>query len=123
MRALLAALGSAAVEGPVIEWVALAGLAFPFLLALALTGSLAGGLTGLLWGGAVRMFCLHHATFSINSLCHYFGRRAFATPISRATRSGSPAHAGRGVAQQPPRLPRLRAPRAALVGSSAPRPG
>ncbi len=153
MRALLAALGSAAVEGPVIEWVAnhrkhhrysdqqgdphsphveygagwrgvltglyhahvgwifrgeglasreryakdlladpvvsfidrtflvwvLAGLAFPFALGVALTGSLVGGLTGLLWGGAVRMFFLHHATFSINSLCHFFGRRTFAT--------------------------------------------
>jgi stearoyl-CoA desaturase (delta-9 desaturase) len=153
VRALLAALGSAAVEGPVIEWVAnhrkhhrfsdqpgdphsphvghaggwrgalgglyhahvgwifgdeglagreryakdlladpvvsfidrtflvwvLAGLAFPFALGWLLTGTLVGGLTGLLWGGAVRMFCLHHATFSINSLCHYFGRRTFTT--------------------------------------------
>jgi stearoyl-CoA desaturase (delta-9 desaturase) len=59
-------------------WVAV-GLAFPFGLGVALTGSLAGGLTGLLWGGAVRVFLLHHATFSINSLCHYFGRRPFAT--------------------------------------------
>jgi stearoyl-CoA desaturase (delta-9 desaturase) len=153
MRALLAALGSAAVEGPVIEWVSnhrkhhqfsdqpgdphsphvdhgsgwrgalgglyhahvgwifndepmadeeryakdlladpvvrfidrtfllwvLAGLAFPFALGFALTGTIVGGLTGLLWGGAVRMFFLHHATFSINSLCHFFGRRRFAT--------------------------------------------
>jgi len=59
-------------------WV-LAGLALPFGLGFALTGSLAGGLTGLLWGGAVRIFLLHHATFSINSLCHFFGRRPFAT--------------------------------------------
>jgi stearoyl-CoA desaturase (Delta-9 desaturase) len=59
-------------------WVAV-GLALPFGLGLVLTGSLAGGLTGLLWGGAVRVFLLHHATFSINSLCHYFGRRPFAT--------------------------------------------
>jgi len=153
MRAVLAALGSAAIEGPVIEWVAnhrkhhhfsdqpgdphsphvdhgvglrgalrglfhahlgwifsgneladeeryakdlladpvvrmidrtfviwvLAGLAFPFALGLTLTGSIVGGLTGLLWGGAVRIFFLHHATFSINSLCHTFGRRRFAT--------------------------------------------
>ena len=61
-----------------IVWV-LAGLAFPFALGYALSGTLAGALTALLWGGAVRMFLLHHATFSINSLCHYFGRRGFAT--------------------------------------------
>jgi stearoyl-CoA desaturase (delta-9 desaturase) len=59
-------------------WV-LVGLAFPFGLGLALTGSLVGGLTGLLWGGAVRILVLHHATFSINSLCHFFGRRRFPT--------------------------------------------
>src|SRR5271165_154172 len=153
MRVLLAVLGSAAVEGPVIEWVSnhrkhhrfsdlpgdphsphvdhgvgwrgalrglfhahvgwmfrgvdranperyakdlladpvlravdrtfplwvLVGLVFPFGLGIALTGSIIGGLTGLLWGGAVRILFLHHATFSINSLCHFFGRRWFAT--------------------------------------------
>jgi stearoyl-CoA desaturase (Delta-9 desaturase) len=153
MRALLAALGSAAVEGPVIEWVAnhrkhhqfsdqpgdphsphvdrasgwrgavgglyhahvgwifngdaladeeryakdlltdpvvrfidrtfllwvLAGFAFPFGLGVALTGTVMGGLTAMLWGGAVRLFLLHHATFSINSLCHFFGRQRFDT--------------------------------------------
>ena len=151
-RAVLAALGSAAVEGPVIEWVAnhrkhhaysdqegdphsphvgfgegwraavrglvhahlgwlfrsefaneeryardllgdrvvrfvdrtfvlwvLVGLAVPFGLGYALTGTLAGALTGLLWGGAVRIFLLHHVTFSINSLCHFYGRRRFDT--------------------------------------------
>ena len=153
MRALFAALGSAAVEGPVIEWVAyhrrhhafsdeegdphsphvgfrkgllgavrglwyahvgwvwfssepaeedhyakdllkdpviramdrtflvwvLAGIALPFGLGVALTGSVAGGLTGALWGGAVRIAVMHHATFSINSLCHFFGRRRYET--------------------------------------------
>ena len=59
-------------------WVVV-GLAVPFGLGVALTGSIVGGLTGLLWGGAVRVFLLHHATFSINSLCHYYGRRPFAT--------------------------------------------
>jgi stearoyl-CoA desaturase (delta-9 desaturase) len=59
-------------------WVVV-GLALPFGLGVALTGSVVGGLTGLLWGGAVRIFLLHHATFSINSLCHFFGRRGFAT--------------------------------------------
>jgi stearoyl-CoA desaturase (Delta-9 desaturase) len=59
-------------------WVAV-GLAVPFGLGVALTGSIVGGLTGLLWGGLVRVFLLHHATFSINSLCHVFGRRPFST--------------------------------------------
>ena len=27
----------------------------------------------------MRVFLLHHATFSINSLCHFFGRRPFPT--------------------------------------------
>jgi stearoyl-CoA desaturase (Delta-9 desaturase) len=37
------------------------------------------GLTGLLWGGAVRLFVLHHATYRIHSNCHVFGRRSFVT--------------------------------------------
>jgi stearoyl-CoA desaturase (delta-9 desaturase) len=59
-------------------WVAV-GLAIPFGLGVALTGSAVGGLSAMLWGGAVRIFLLHHATFSINSLCHSFGRRPFST--------------------------------------------
>ena len=59
-------------------WVGV-GLALPFGLGFVLSGSLAGALTGLLWGGLVRVLLLHHMTFSINSLCHVFGRRPFAT--------------------------------------------
>jgi stearoyl-CoA desaturase (delta-9 desaturase) len=66
------------VDRTFLAWV-LAGLALPFALGFALTGTLAGGLTGLLWGGAVRIFLLHHSTFSINSLCHFFGRQCFET--------------------------------------------
>lgn len=57
---------------------ALLGLLIPFVLGLAITGTLAGGLTALLWGGLVRIFFLHHVTWSINSVCHFFGRRRFA---------------------------------------------
>jgi stearoyl-CoA desaturase (Delta-9 desaturase) len=42
-------------------------------------GTLTGAFLTLVWGGLVRIFFLHHATFSINSICHYFGRRRFAT--------------------------------------------
>jgi stearoyl-CoA desaturase (delta-9 desaturase) len=59
-------------------WVAL-GLAVPFGLGVALGGTVVAGLTGLLWGGGVRIFLLHHVTYSINSLCHVFGRQAFTT--------------------------------------------
>jgi stearoyl-CoA desaturase (delta-9 desaturase) len=66
------------VDRTFVLW-AVVGLALPFGLGVALTGSVFGGLMGLLWGGAVRIFFLHHITFSVNSLCHFFGRRAFAT--------------------------------------------
>jgi stearoyl-CoA desaturase (Delta-9 desaturase) len=55
------------------------GLVIPFAAGWALTGELAGALTALLWGGFVRIFLLHHVTWSINSICHFFGRRRFAT--------------------------------------------
>ena len=55
------------------------GLALPFLLGWGLTGELAGGLTALFWAGLVRIFLVHHITFSINSICHFFGRRRFKT--------------------------------------------
>jgi stearoyl-CoA desaturase (delta-9 desaturase) len=58
---------------------AIGGLALSFALGVAIGGSLAAGLTGLLWGGGVRLFVLHHVTYSINSICHVFGRRRFAT--------------------------------------------
>jgi stearoyl-CoA desaturase (delta-9 desaturase) len=70
----------------VVSWVdrtflvwALAGLAAAFGLGWLFGGTLRDGLTGLLWGGAVRMLVLHHVTYSINSLCHFLGRRRFDT--------------------------------------------
>jgi len=59
---------------------ALVGLLVPFALGWAISGELAGGLTGLLWGGLVRVFLVHHITWSINSVCHVFGTRRFETP-------------------------------------------
>lgn len=60
-----------------LAWAALS-LALPFGI-----GWLFGGWplawTGLLWGGLVRMFLTHHVTWSVNSVCHTFGRRAFET--------------------------------------------
>jgi stearoyl-CoA desaturase (delta-9 desaturase) len=56
-----------------------ASLVIPFLIGLAVTGTLWGGFLAFLWGGVVRMLVLHHATWSTNSICHMFGRRPFAT--------------------------------------------
>jgi stearoyl-CoA desaturase (Delta-9 desaturase) len=53
---------------------------FPLWVVLSLVIPFAiGGWTGLLWGGLVRMFFVHHVTWSVNSVCHTFGRRPFAT--------------------------------------------
>ena len=58
-------------------WVVLT-FGLPFL-----AGFLAGGLSwvvgleALVWGGLVRVFAYQHATFSVNSICHMFGRRDY----------------------------------------------
>jgi stearoyl-CoA desaturase (delta-9 desaturase) len=57
-------------------WV-LAGLAIPTVLGGLLTWSWMGALMGLVWGGFARIFLVHHVTFSINSVCHIWGRRPF----------------------------------------------
>jgi stearoyl-CoA desaturase (delta-9 desaturase) len=74
------------IEDPVVSYVnrtfflwAVLGFVVAFGLGYAIGGDLAAGLTGLLWGGAVRVFLLHHVTYSINSLCHIFGRQPFKT--------------------------------------------
>jgi stearoyl-CoA desaturase (Delta-9 desaturase) len=66
------------VDRTFVLWVVL-GLVLPFALGLLLGGTLTAGLTGLLWGGLVRMLVVHHVTYSINSLCHFFGRKRFDT--------------------------------------------
>jgi stearoyl-CoA desaturase (delta-9 desaturase) len=58
---------------------AVGGLALAFGLGAAIGRSVDAGLTGLLWGGGVRLLLLHHVTYSINSICHVFGRRRFGT--------------------------------------------
>ena len=57
----------------------LASLALPTLLGFLVTGTLVGALTALLWGGFVRIFFVHHVTWSVNSVCHFLGTRRFNT--------------------------------------------
>jgi stearoyl-CoA desaturase (delta-9 desaturase) len=51
--------------------------ALPPLFGFALTGTLSGALTAGLWGSLVRVFMLHHVTWSINSICHFYGKRPY----------------------------------------------
>jgi stearoyl-CoA desaturase (delta-9 desaturase) len=48
-------------------------------LALLITHSMHAALTALVWGSLVRIFLLHHVTWSINSICHFFGKRPYET--------------------------------------------
>jgi stearoyl-CoA desaturase (delta-9 desaturase) len=60
-------------------WAVMA-FAVPFALGYLLSGGdWSGAFTGLLWGGLVRLFFNHHVTWSVNSICHYFGRRPYRT--------------------------------------------
>jgi stearoyl-CoA desaturase (delta-9 desaturase) len=51
--------------------------ALPALIGLIATRSLGGMLAAFLWGSLVRVFLLHHVTWSINSVCHFYGKEAF----------------------------------------------
>jgi stearoyl-CoA desaturase (delta-9 desaturase) len=57
----------------------LLGLLLPALAGYLVSGTLAGAATGFLWGGLVRVFFVHHVTWSVNSVCHFVGSRRFDT--------------------------------------------
>ncbi len=64
-------------EDPIVRFVSktywlwvLVSLAIPYAV---------GGWHGLLWGGLVRIFLMLHVTWSVNSICHTFGKRPFKT--------------------------------------------
>ena len=57
-------------------WVGLT-LAIPFAIGYLVGGTWQSGVEGLVWGGLIRIFLYQHATFSVNSICHMFGRRDF----------------------------------------------
>src|SRR5206468_10335002 len=52
-------------------------LALPALIAFALTGSLVAAAIAYFWAGLVRIFFVHHVTWSVNSVCHFLGTRRF----------------------------------------------
>jgi stearoyl-CoA desaturase (delta-9 desaturase) len=57
-------------------WVTLT-LGLPFAIGYLIGGTVQAGLAGLVWGGLIRIFAYQHATFSVNSICHMFGRQDY----------------------------------------------
>ena len=55
------------------------GLFASWVLGYLIGGTITAAWTGLLWGGGVRMLVVHHVTYSINSLCHFFGEKRYPT--------------------------------------------
>jgi stearoyl-CoA desaturase (delta-9 desaturase) len=60
-------------------WLVLVSLLLPALAGYLVTGTALGAFTGFLWGGLVRIFFVHHITWSVNSVCHFLGSRRFDT--------------------------------------------
>ncbi|MCE9545421.1 MAG: acyl-CoA desaturase [Planctomycetia bacterium] len=56
---------------------ALLSLAIPTGLGWAVSCTWTGALLGFIWGGLVRIFFVHHVTWSINSICHLWGSRPY----------------------------------------------
>jgi stearoyl-CoA desaturase (delta-9 desaturase) len=56
-------------------WVVLT-LGIPFAVGYAFGGT-GQGLETMVWAGLIRIFAFQHVTFSINSICHAFGRKAY----------------------------------------------
>jgi len=52
-------------------------LLLPAVLGGLITWSWAGALTALFWASLVRVALVHHITWSINSVCHVFGKHPF----------------------------------------------
>ena len=61
----------------VFPWLAVTSFFLPALLGLAITRSWWGAVTAFVWASLVRIFVLHHVTWSINSICHFYGERPF----------------------------------------------
>jgi stearoyl-CoA desaturase (delta-9 desaturase) len=57
-------------------WV-IVGLMVPTVIGGLLAWSWTGAFFGLVWGGLARIFLVHHVTWSVNSVCHIWGRQPF----------------------------------------------
>jgi stearoyl-CoA desaturase (delta-9 desaturase) len=58
-------------------WLTVGTFVGPAIIGGLATMSLGGAVTAFLWGSLVRIFLLHHVTWSINSICHFYGKEAY----------------------------------------------
>ena len=65
-----------AIDRLYLVWVALS-FASPYAVGYLVGGTVAAGVEALVWGGLVRIFLFQHAGFSVNSICHMFGRQPY----------------------------------------------
>jgi stearoyl-CoA desaturase (delta-9 desaturase) len=59
-----------------LVWIVLT-FGIPFVIGYLVGGSWERGVEALVWGGLLRIFLYQHATFSVNSICHMFGRQHY----------------------------------------------
>ncbi|HYP25048.1 MAG TPA: acyl-CoA desaturase [Actinomycetota bacterium] len=74
-------------KDPMMRWIdkyfpywAVASFLLPPAIGGLVTGTWWGALTAFLWASLARIFLLHHVTWSINSICHFYGKRPYETP-------------------------------------------
>jgi hypothetical protein len=122
--------GAGPAQGPPIArvsglfpWIVLATFLLPALLGGLLTMSLSGALTGLLWGGLVRVFLLHHVTWSINSICHVFGTRSRSSRHDESRNNPIMACSASVRAGTTPTTPSRPRPATGCAGGSSTPPG
>jgi stearoyl-CoA desaturase (delta-9 desaturase) len=58
---------------------ALLGVLIPAGIGWAVSGTWQGAVAGFVWGGLVRIFLGHHVTWSVNSVCHLWGSKPYAS--------------------------------------------
>jgi stearoyl-CoA desaturase (Delta-9 desaturase) len=59
------------------SWLTVVTFLLPPAIGFAVTGTLGGAWSAFVWGSLVRIFLLHHVTWGINSICHFYGREAY----------------------------------------------
>jgi stearoyl-CoA desaturase (Delta-9 desaturase) len=73
-------------QDPIVRWISdtwvlwtLLSLGLPAAIGWWVHGTLQGALDAFVWGGLIRVFLVHHTTWSVNSVGHMFGTRPFRT--------------------------------------------